>query len=51
MKQMQAAREAEDVACEVRLSAHTIYAWKSKYGWMDSKAQGSTSAPARSLGG
>jgi transposase InsO family protein len=40
VKQMEAGRKAEDVAREVRVSAHTIYAWKSKYGGMDvSEAQ------------
>ena len=36
----EAGRKAEDVAREVGVSAHTIYAWKSKYGGMDvSEAQ------------
>ena len=35
VKQMEAGRKAEDVAREVGVSAHTIYAWKSKYGGMD----------------
>jgi putative transposase len=40
VKQMEAVRKAEDVAREVEVSTHTIYAWKSKYGGMDvSKAQ------------
>ena len=40
VKQMEAGRKAEDVAREVGVSAHTIYAWKSKYGGMDvSEAQ------------
>jgi putative transposase len=30
VKQMEAGRKAEDVAQEVGVSAHTIYAWKSK---------------------
>ena len=30
--QMEAGRKAEDVAREVGVSAHTIYAWKSKCG-------------------
>ena len=34
VKQMEAGRKAEDVAREVGVSAHTIYAWKSKYGGM-----------------
>jgi len=40
VKQMEAGRKAEDVAREVGVSAHTIYAWKSKYGGM-----GVTEAP------
>ena len=32
VKQMEAGRKAEDVAREVGVSAHSIYAWKSKYG-------------------
>ena len=40
VKQMETGRKAEDVAREVGVSAHTIYAWKSKYGGMDvSEAQ------------
>jgi len=40
IKQMEAGRKAEDVAREVVVSTHTIYAWKSKYGGMDvSKAE------------
>ena len=35
VKQMEAGRRAEDVAREVGVSTHTIYAWKSKYGGMD----------------
>jgi putative transposase len=35
VKQMEAGRKAEDVAREVGVSAHTIYAWKLKYGGMD----------------
>jgi len=35
LKQMEAGRKAEDVAREVGVSAHTIYAWKAKYGGMD----------------
>ena len=37
---MEAGRKAEDVALEVGVSKHTIYAWKAKYGGMDvSEAQ------------
>jgi putative transposase len=40
VKQMEAGRKAEEVAREVGVSTHTIYAWKSKYGGMDvSEAQ------------
>ena len=40
VKQIEAGRKAEDVAREVGMSAHMIYAWKSKYGGMDvSEAQ------------
>ena len=40
VKQMEAGCKAEDVAREVGASAHTIYAWKAKYGGMDvSEAQ------------
>ena len=37
---MEAGRKAEDVAREVGVSKHTLYAWKAKYGGMDvSEAQ------------
>lgn len=40
LKQLEAGRKAEDVAREVGVSKHTIYAWKAKYGSMDvSQAQ------------
>src|SRR5437660_10462817 len=40
LKQLEAGRKAEDVAREVGISKHTIYAWKAKYGGMDvSQAQ------------
>ena len=40
LKQMEAGRKAEDVAPEVGVSKHTIYAWKAKYGGMSvSEAQ------------
>jgi putative transposase len=40
LKQVDAGRRAEDVAREVGVSKHTIYAWKAKYGGMDaSEAQ------------
>ncbi len=34
LKQMEAGRKAEDVAREVGVSHHTLYAWKAKYGGM-----------------
>ena len=40
LKQLEAGRKAEEVAREVGVSKHTIYAWKAKYGGMDvSEAQ------------
>jgi len=40
LKQMDAGRKAEDVAREMGVSKHTLYAWKAKYGGMDvSEAQ------------
>jgi putative transposase len=40
LKQLEAGRKAEDVAREVGVSKHTIYAWKPKYGGMSvSEAQ------------
>jgi len=40
LKQMEAGRKAEDVAREIGISRHTLYAWKAKYGGMDvSQAQ------------
>lgn len=35
LKQMEAGRKAEDVARELGVSKHTIYAWKAKYGGLD----------------
>ena len=35
LKQLEAGRKAEDVAREVGVWKHTIYAWKAKYGGMD----------------
>ena len=35
LKQVEAGREAEDVAREAGVSKHTIYAWKAKYGGME----------------
>ena len=34
LKQMEAGRKAEEVAREVGVSHHTLYAWKAKYGGM-----------------
>ena len=34
LKQLEAGRRAEDVARELGVSKHTIYAWKAKYGGM-----------------
>jgi putative transposase len=40
LKQIEAGRKAEDVAREIGVSKHTLYAWKAKYGGMDvSEAQ------------
>ena len=40
LKQVEAGRTTEDVARELGVSKHTIYAWRSKYGGMDvSEAQ------------
>ena len=40
LKQVEAGRTVEDVARQVGVSKHTIYAWKAKYGGMDvSEAQ------------
>ena len=35
LKQMEAGRRAEDVARDVGVSKHTIYAWKAKYGGLE----------------
>jgi len=35
LKQVEADRKVEDVAREVGVSKHTLYAWKAKYGGMD----------------
>ena len=32
LKQLEAGRKTEDVAGEVGVSKHTVYAWKAKYG-------------------
>jgi putative transposase len=40
LKQMDVGRKAEDVAREVGMSKHTLYAWKAKYRGMEvSEAQ------------
>ncbi len=35
IKQVEAGRKADEVAREMGVSKHTIYAWKQKYGGMD----------------
>jgi len=35
LKQVEVGRAVEDVAREVGVSKHTVYAWKAKYGGMD----------------
>lgn len=35
MKQVESGQKVEEVAREVRVSKHTIYAWKQKYGGME----------------
>jgi putative transposase len=35
LQQMEAGRKAEDVAREVGVSKHTLYAWKAKYGGLE----------------
>ncbi len=35
LKQLEAGQKVEDIARELGVSKHTIYAWKSKYGGMD----------------
>jgi putative transposase len=40
LKQVEAGRKVEDVAREVGVSKHTLYAWKAKYGGLEvSEAQ------------
>ena len=40
LKQVEAGRKVEEVAREVGVSKHTLYAWKAKYGGMNvSEAQ------------
>jgi putative transposase len=40
LKQMESGRRAEDVAREIGVSKHTLYAWKAKYGGLEvSQAQ------------
>jgi putative transposase len=38
LKQMESGRKAEDVAREVGVSKHTIYAWEAKYGGSGGRA-------------
>jgi len=35
VKQVEAGRKADEVAREIGVSKHTIYAWKQKYGGLD----------------
>ena len=35
LKQVEAGRKVEDVAREVGVSKHTLYAWKAKYGGLE----------------
>ncbi len=35
IKQVEAGRKADEVAREIGVSKHTIYAWKQKYGGVD----------------
>jgi putative transposase len=35
VKQVEAGRKADEVAREMGVSKHTIYAWKAKYGGLD----------------
>ncbi len=35
LKQVEAGRASEDVAREVGVSKHTLYAWKAKYGGLE----------------
>jgi putative transposase len=35
VKQVEAGRKAEEVAREMSVSRHTIYAWKQKYGGLE----------------
>lgn len=35
VKQVEAGRKVEEVAREIGVSKHTIYAWKQKYGGLD----------------
>jgi putative transposase len=35
LKQVEAGRKVEELAREVGVSKHTLYAWKAKYGGMD----------------
>ena len=37
LKQLEAGRTAADMAREIGVSKHTIYAWKAKYGGMEVK--------------
>ena len=48
LKQMEAGRKAEDVAREVGVSKHTLYAWKAKYGgWTPARRRRPSSCETR----
>ncbi len=38
LKQVEAGRRVEDVAREIGVSHHTVYAWKAKYGGLEVSA-------------
>jgi hypothetical protein len=51
LKQVEAGRKAEDVAREVGVSKHTIYAWKAKYGaWTPARRRRPSSCATRTGG-
>jgi putative transposase len=50
LKQLEAGRTAADVARELGVSKHTIYAWKAKYGGLDvSQAQQLRQQPGKCI--
>jgi len=46
LKQVEAGRKVEEVAREAGVSKHTIYAWKAKYGGMESERSARSEAVA-----